>query len=206
MKAGKIVSLVAFSLLFYGCGEDKHNDNPNNHNHNHNNHNHNDPDHKHDKDGDKDKKEDAKKQPAKKTGKLDEKRYDHFGEGAHEGKVLTPSELAANIQKYQDQKVLVRGEVVGVCKTRGCWLIVSDGKAQVRVKATCGDWGVPTDCEGRSAIAEGVFAERDVSVAEQRHYLEDAGKLEEMKKVTEPVKGLGLQAEGVALAKLDTKK
>ena len=92
MKAGKIVSLVAFSLLFYGCGEDSHNDN------NHNNHNN--PNHNNDKDkehnNDKDKKEDAEKKPAKKTGKLDRKRFDHFGEGVHEGKVLTPSELAAN--------------------------------------------------------------------------------------------------------------
>ena len=66
---------------------------------------------------------------------------------------------------------------------------------------------MPKDCEGRTAVLEGIFSLTEESVAFQRHLLEDAGKPAEAEMVTEPNKNaLKLDAEGVALAKLESKK
>jgi hypothetical protein len=56
-------------------------------------------------------------------------------------------------------------------------------------------------------VLEGTFSVTTESVALQKHLLEDEGKHEEAEKVCEPNENaLKLDAEGVALAKLEDKK
>ena len=196
MKLLKILPLALCYLVFCGCtGDDhdghEHHDGDGHEHHDDDGHEHHDDDgHDHDKDHDKDTDSKPASQPAKKTGKLDTKSFDHFGEGVHEGKVLTPSEVAAAYPGLKGQ-VRIKGEVTDVCKNRGCWLVVRDGKAQVRIKAHCGDWGVPKDSTGRTAIAEGSFAE--ITEAERKHYESES------ENGSNPT--VTLQAVGVAMAK-----
>lgn len=217
MKLIRIVPLVVCYLMLCGCSAESHDhDHDHDHNHSHEGHDH-DHDHSHeghdhDHDGhshDKtktDSKPSADKPAEKKSARLDSKRFEHFGAGAHEGSTLTPSTVAANTEAYVGKPVLLKGKVSAVCKKMGCWLRVSDEKTEVFVKATCGKWGVPKDCEGREAIVEGTFSMTTESVAEQKHYLEDEGKHEEAAKITEPKISLRVDAVGVALVKLDPKK
>jgi hypothetical protein len=60
---------------------------------------------------------------------------------------------------------------------------------------------VPKDAAGRDVVFEGELKVTEVSVAEQRHYLEDEGKKDEAAKVTKPKLEVTFMASGVALAK-----
>jgi hypothetical protein len=73
------------------------------------------------------------------------------------------------------------------------------GSEQLRV--TFLDYGffVPMDIHGRQARMVGTFAVREVPVDEARHYLEDAGKMEEAAAITEPQKSYTFEATGVQI-------
>ena len=209
MKLLRILPLALCYLAFCGCSDSESQAQEQEHQHEHD-HEH---EHGHEHDGDKHEhqhgteQKDAANKPTKKTGKLNIKRFDHFGDGVTEGKTVSLSELASNPAAYADQHVRVKGEVTAVCKTMGCWLVVSDGQTHIRAFTRGHAYFVPKDCEGRTAVLEGIFSLTEESVAFQRHLLEDAGKPAEAEMVTEPNKNaLKLDAEGVALAKLESKK
>jgi hypothetical protein len=61
---------------------------------------------------------------------------------------------------------------------------------------------MPKDASGRLAVVEGQLAFKQETVAETKHYLEDAGKHELATKVTEGRKILRFMADGVALEKV----
>jgi hypothetical protein len=60
---------------------------------------------------------------------------------------------------------------------------------------------MPKDASGRTAIVEGTMAMKQETVEQTRHYLEDAGKTDEAKKVTEGRKLFHFMASGVAIQK-----
>jgi hypothetical protein len=64
------------------------------------------------------------------------------------------------------------------------------------------DYGffVPKDCNGKTAIMNGVAYKEVVSVDMLRHYAEDAGKSkEEIMKITTPETRLSFEADGVMI-------
>ena len=65
------------------------------------------------------------------------------------------------------------------------------------------DYGffMPKDASGRTAIVEGTLTMKQETVAETKHYLEDAGKTDEAAKVTEGRKLYHFMASGVAIKK-----
>jgi hypothetical protein len=212
MKPLQVLPLALCYLVFCGCTAEAHEQDHDRPDQDHENHDHDDHDHDHDTDKDHDHDHDTDKkapasQPTKKTGKLDSSLFDHFGEGATEGKTVSPSELAANPAAYQAKHVRVKGEVTSVCKKKGCWLVVSDGKTRIRGFTRGHSYFVPKDCEGRTAVLEGTFSLTEESVAFRKHLLEDEGRFEEAKKITEPNKNaLKLDAVGIALSKVAAKK
>ncbi len=201
MKLLRILPLALCYLAFCGCSDSESQAQEQEHQHEHG-HEHDGHEHEHGTE-----KKDTARKATKKTGKLNIKRFDHFGDGVTDGKTVSPSQLASNPAAYVDQHVRVKGEVTAVCKKMGCWLVVSDGQTHIRAFTRGHAYFVPRDCEGRMAVLEGTFSLTEESVAFQRHLLEDAGKPAEAEMVTEPNKNaLKLDAEGVALAKLESKK
>ena len=80
-------------------------------------------------------------------------------------------------------------------------MILAEGPTKVRIKFRDYGFFMPLDCEGREVILDGGFNVTEVSIAEVKHLLEDAGKPEEAKKVTKPRFELTVMADGVALKK-----
>jgi len=119
---------------------------------------------------------------------------------------VSPVDLATNVSNYEGKRVRLQGTISAVCKKKGCWMYVGDGENRVKVRFKDYGFFVPTDCEGRIAILEGEFSLYEMSVSERKHYLEDEGKSEEAAKVTEPKKVPFVMADGVALAKVASKK
>jgi hypothetical protein len=92
-------------------------------------------------------------------------------------------------------------KVDAVCQAKGCWMTLNleDGN-QVMVKFK--DYGlfVPKDIAGKEVIVNGLAFVEEVSVDEQRHYAEDAGKSEEeIAAITAPKKTFSFEADGVLI-------
>ncbi|MEM7484630.1 MAG: DUF4920 domain-containing protein [Bacteroidota bacterium] len=97
----------------------------------------------------------------------------------------------------------VSGTIVDVCKAKGCWMKVAMGnEEEVFVKFKDYGFFVPTDSENGKVVMDGIAFVEEVSVDEQRHYAEDAGKSkEEVAKITKPKKTLRFEASGVQIKK-----
>jgi len=73
------------------------------------------------------------------------------------------------------QIIAVRATVKAVCKTEGCWTILTDGKQAIRVVFAQGAFASPMDTEGKTAIVEGKVEQTIVSEEDARLYAEQAG-------------------------------
>ncbi|HRE58110.1 MAG TPA: DUF4920 domain-containing protein [Candidatus Kapabacteria bacterium] len=73
------------------------------------------------------------------------------------------------------QSIVVRATVQSVCKTEGCWTILTDGKQSMRVVFAQGRFASPMDTKGKTAIVEGQIEPTIVSEEDARIYAEQAG-------------------------------
>ncbi len=131
--------------------------------------------------------------------KLSDKTYTHFGDGAHTGKALTVAEVMKDLKAHDGKPIRLAAPIQSVCQKKGCWMYIGEGKETVMVRFKDYGFFVPKDAAGQETVIEGVLAVKVQSVDEQRHYLEDAGKPEEAKKITEPKTIVGFMAAGVAI-------
>lgn len=130
--------------------------------------------------------------------------YESFGNEIIADDALPASRMA---EHYKNMSVgdSVNSKMVAtvkeVCKSKGCWmkLDLEDGN-QVMVKFKDYGFFVPKDIEGKEVIINGKAFVNEVSVDEQRHYAEDAGKSpEEIEAITEVKKTFSFEADGVLL-------
>jgi hypothetical protein len=90
-----------------------------------------------------------------------------------------------------------------VCSKKGCWmkLDLADGtQTMVRFK----DYGffMPLDAKDREVIVNGKAFVQETSVADLKHYAEDAGKSkEEIAKITKSKLEFAFEADGVLMKK-----
>ncbi|QHT70260.1 DUF4920 domain-containing protein [Rhodocytophaga rosea] len=93
------------------------------------------------------------------------------------------------------------GTVKEVCQAKGCWLKVDIGKGQeMLVKFKDYGFFVPKDIVGKQVILNGKAFQKTLTVAQLRHYAEDAGKSEkEIAKITQPQSSLQFEADGVLI-------
>ena len=107
-----------------------------------------------------------------------------------------------NAMKLNDRiNTKLIAKVDQVCQAKGCWmkLNLEDGN-QVMVRFKDYGFFVPKDIAGKKVIIEGKAFVAEVSVEEQRHYAEDAGKSsEEIAKINEPKRTEAFEAHGVLL-------
>lgn len=134
------------------------------------------------------------------------KNYDSHGGVVSAKEIYTNNGITKtyeNLTQKDTIDVAFMGTVNSVCKAKGCWMRVSlnDGnETMVKFK----DYGffVPKDIENDTVIVQGKAFVSVVSVEEQRHYAEDAGKSkEELAAITEPKKTYSFIADGVLIKK-----
>ena len=67
------------------------------------------------------------------------------------------SEILQNPEEFVGKKVLVEGDVVGVCEHRGCWIDLSSENAtyKIKVKVNDGEIVFPLESKGKKALVEG---------------------------------------------------
>jgi hypothetical protein len=101
------------------------------------------------------------------------------------------------------ENVKIEAKVTDVCAKKGCWLTLelSNGEtAMVKMK----DYGffLPVAAKGKTVVIEGDVSMKTISVAEQKHYAEDAKKTQaEVDAITEPKKEIKVLAKGIVVVK-----
>ncbi|MFT7463869.1 MAG: hypothetical protein ACI9EF_002217 [Pseudohongiellaceae bacterium] len=121
----------------------------------------------------------------------------HYGAEISASAPLTLVELLDDASTHDGNSVLVQGQVLEVCQSKGCWMVLSAGDRTMRVRFEDYAFFVPKDLAGSTIVVEGVFSIQTVPVDEARHYLEDAGRMDEAAAITEPQEGFGFMAAGV---------
>jgi hypothetical protein len=93
----------------------------------------------------------------------------------------------------------VTGQVQDVCQVKGCWMdvrLTDNTVMKVRFKDYA--FFVPADLKGKTVVLNGQAYNQTVSVADQRHYAQDAGKpAAEIQAIKAPRKSISYTASGV---------
>lgn len=136
----------------------------------------------------------ATSEPAHQAGE-----WAQFGGAVAATPATAVGDLLGAAEKFDGQTLVVEGQVAEVCQNKGCWMTLKNADREMRVKFKDYGFFVPKDSAGKTVRMEGVFQIEMVPVDEARHYLEDAGKMEEAAKITEPVPSFTFVASGVQL-------
>lgn len=131
-----------------------------------------------------------------------------FGSGLSLQKTSLLSEVLENPAPYVGQKIQLKGMIVDVCQSRGCWIYLSGDKQfeKIRVKVTDGEIVFPLEARGRTATVEGILQKfelsRDDVIAREQHYAEEQGRTFDPSTVKSgetmyQLRGLGAEVEGI---------
>lgn len=110
--------------------------------------------------------------------------------------------LVANPAAHDRETFMVRdAKVESVSKQDGGWFTVREGDKTMRVTFKDPRYAVPTDCEGRSAMLQGVFAVKTVPEGESKRRLEVADLHDKAVKIVGEQMELTFVATGVRLSR-----
>ncbi|MCB0477929.1 MAG: DUF4920 domain-containing protein [Crocinitomicaceae bacterium] len=117
--------------------------------------------------------------------------------------VMSPNEMIAKMEGLDSlEGIVLRTEINECCQKKGCWMTLNmgDGNPDMRVWFKDYDFFVPLDASGTPVVVAGKAFIDTVSIADQKHILEDANaSAEEIAAITEPKVELGFEATGVYL-------
>ena len=97
-----------------------------------------------------------------------------FGAGLTLSSPTTLAALLETPEAFGEEPVLVHGRIADVCQKKGCWTILRDGDATVRVRFQDYGFFLPQDVQGQEAWVEGVVTVRTLSQKEARHYASES--------------------------------
>ncbi len=133
--------------------------------------------------------------------KQQEKDYVSFGEKIQPNDAYTVSQMSTlfeNLKAGDTVPVKFTSTVNEVCQSKGCWMKLNLGEQETMVKFKDYAFFMPKNIAGHQVIVDGIAFVNEMSVDEQRHYAEDAGKSEkEIEAIKTPKRTLSFEASGV---------
>lgn len=122
-----------------------------------------------------------------------------YGDTATADGAIPASSIASKMKGLDSLKVKVIGTVTSVCQNKGCWLQVDIGEGKtMRVRFKDYGFFVPKDISGKMVVLDGYVQIDTTSVAQLRHFAQDAGKSKaEIEKITKPETNLNYEARSV---------
>ena len=132
--------------------------------------------------------------------------YLSFGEKITDENVISKEVMAEKFNSLQEGDTIdvkFASSINEVCKSKGCWMKLDLGEEkESMVKFTDYGFFMPLDSDNKEVIVDGRAYVTKISVKEQQHYAEDAGKTEdEIAKITEPKFTYAFEADGVLMKK-----
>lgn len=131
-----------------------------------------------------------------------------FGTSITKDGAVDVSTLPELVNGKESVNVKIKGVIKAVCQVKGCWMTTDLGNGKsMRIRFKDYAFFMPKDADGRTFYAQGIASTDTTSVAQLRHYAEDAGKsAEEIAKITEPKVEIVFLSEGVILEEAKKKK
>ena len=128
---------------------------------------------------------------------------DSYGNGASATGAVTPAELLGKLKNDKPVHAKIRARVLDVCPNKGCWLKVKmNDSTTAFVKMKDYAFFVPTAAKGKNIIVDGTAFVKTTSVAELKHYAEDAKKSkEEIEAITKSRQEIHITATGISVVK-----
>ncbi|WP_188598434.1 DUF4920 domain-containing protein [Polaribacter pacificus] len=133
-------------------------------------------------------------------------RYESFGAEINEKDALDEKAMYgkySNLKMGDTIQVKFASKINEVCSKKGCWMKLSlpDG-SETMVTFKDYEFFMPLDSQDSEVIVNGKAFVSEISVADLRHFAEDAGKSkEEIAKITEPKVTFAFEADGVLMKK-----
>ncbi|MBE8713403.1 DUF4920 domain-containing protein [Sphingobacterium hungaricum] len=127
-----------------------------------------------------------------------------YGKKIDQTNAISVGKLENSFGKDSTFSGKIEGEVVQVCKKKGCFITLKRaGDAEpIMVRFTDYAYFMPQDIVGKTIVVEGRAKIKETSVEWQKHYAEDLGKSkEEIAKITKPKKDISIVADGVVVVK-----
>lgn len=132
----------------------------------------------------------------------DAKPGEWYGEKVTTDGALNVNDVVAKLNGGSSfDNVKIKAKIVEVCPKKGCWLkleLADGATAMVKMK----DYGffLPLSAKGKTVVIDGEVTLKTTSVAELKHYAEDAKKTkEEIDAITQPEKEVKVLAKGIVV-------
>lgn len=131
----------------------------------------------------------------------DAKPGDFYGEKVSPDGSVAIAEVANKMKTDEAVNTKITAKVLEVCSKKGCWVkLAVDDKTTAFVKMKDYAFFVPMAAVGKTVVIDGELKTKTVSVAELKHYAEDAKKsAEEIAAITEPKTELRVLAKGITV-------
>lgn len=131
--------------------------------------------------------------------------YNSFGDLISDADFISSKEAIDRYKKLTSTDTVslkFSSNIIDVCSKKGCWMTLPGNTEDKNIMVRFKDYGffVPLDASGKEVIVEGKAYVNKVSVADLKHYAEDAGKSEEeIAEITEPKIEYAFEANGVLI-------
>jgi hypothetical protein len=132
----------------------------------------------------------------------DAKTGDFYGEKITADGAVALNDVVAKLNAgTESADTKVKAKVVDVCSKKGCWITLElEGGQTAMVKMKDYGFFVPLSAKGKTVVIDGEVKMKTTSVAELKHYAEDAKKSkEEIDAITEPKKEVRVMAKGIVV-------
>ena len=114
--------------------------------------------------------------------------------------ILTVADVLQDTAAFTGKTVVVKGNMSEICREAGCWTVITDGTGYIRAM-TLHKFVMPKemDLTGKVAVVEGVFAVKELTEEQARHFAEESGK--DPKTINGPQKMYRITATGIKILK-----
>jgi hypothetical protein len=123
-----------------------------------------------------------------------------YGKKFDTKKTISVAELKEQMGGKKEMPVVIEGTISEVCQAEGCWMKLSGDEGDLFVKFKDHAFVIPKDLSGHKSYVSGIAVQKTVTIEEQRHFAEDAGKTaDEIAQITEPKTEVRVNATGVVI-------
>ena len=127
---------------------------------------------------------------------------DAFGEPIQLTEATPLEDVVTEPADFGAHRILLRGRIADVCQKKGCWTVLQQGDATLRVRFADYAFFLPRNCQGREALVEGVVSVRTLSEREAKHYARES-VTGDPEAIEGPQREIGFVASGVRLLPRD---
>lgn len=127
----------------------------------------------------------------------------YFGDTITVDGAIAADQLLSKFDGKDSVKIKLSGVIEEVCQKKGCWMNLKIGNDQyMKVSFKDYEFFMPKNAAGKTVFIDGYAYKDTISVAELKHYAEDAEKSkEEIEKITQPEISISFEANGVIIKK-----